>query len=400
MPPIQHLGPIQGNNGAADGSQQLANTGANNNNVGLNQQFETLNTEVDRIRGDQQGVQSIEDDHNASAASAALSSSNEEDAIRRYQIEQDKQEGVNEDSLGSSRLLRQEAQMLLKLAERASSESVANMLKQEAKRKEEEADREEQKAMLAGVQAEEAGGEVDFHKNRKSEADKTLGNATRLASTSNRQSYNLGNQASSTNLRALGSVSSASSTGSSSSSTLGRVSSSSSSGGTTSTGSSNSASLGRASTTSSSGGTTLGSASGNTLGRINLGAYSYYGAQGTNWSDYYSGAWAGYVDAAVALLRAIALVSYNGILGHVNPITQIAKNLTNKGLSEQATAYLEAAMVDTAIAGTPANQQIILRKAQSNTIHGEAETNIAYWKEVLAENKQLNKATQDLAKMA
>lgn len=377
MPPLQHLGPIQRNNNAADGSQQLANLPSNNNNVGLNEQFQSLNTEVDRIRGDQQGVQKIGDDHNMAAASAATSSLNEEDAVRRYQIKQDESEGQNEDSLAGARLLKQESQMLLKLAERASSESVANMLKQEAKRKEEEAQREEDKAMIAGVDAEEAGDQVDFHTNKKKESDKTLGNVTRSASASKRTAYNLGNQASGLNLRALGSVSSASSTGSGSSATLGRVSSS-----------------------SSSGGTTLGKASGNTLGRINLGANSYYGAQGTNWSDYYSGAWAHYVDAAVALLRAIALVSYNGILGHVNPITQIAKNLTNKGLSEQATTYLEAAMVDTVIAGTPANQQIILRKAQSNTIHGEAETNIAYWKEVLNENKQLGKATQDLAKMA
>lgn len=385
MPPLQHLGPIRGNNNAGENNQQVLNLPQSNNNVGVNEQFQALNTEVGRLRDDQQGVQKIGDDHNMAAASAATSSLNEEDAVRRYQIKQDESEGQNEDSLASSRLLRQEAQMLLKLAERASSESVANMLKQEAKRKEEEAQREEDKAMLAGVDAEEAGDQVDFHTNKKKESDKTLGNVTRSASASHRQAYNLGNQASTLNLRALGSVSSVSSTGSSSSANLGRVSSSSSSGGTT---------LGRAS------GNTLGSTSGNTLGRINLGAYSYYGAQGTNWSDYYSGAWAGYVDAAVALLRAIALVSFNGVLGHVNPITQIAKNLTNKGLSEQATTYLEAAMVDTAIAGTPANQQIILRKAQSNTIHGEAETNIAYWKEVLAGNKQLNKETQDLAKRA
>ena len=66
----------------------------------------------------------------------------------------------------------------------------------------------------------------------------------------------------------------------------------------------------------------------------------------------------------------------------------------------QAIAYLEAALVDSAIQGTPTNQAIILTKAQANTIHGEAQTNVAQWKETLNGNKQLGKGMQDLSKMA
>lgn len=107
----------------------------------------------------------------------------------------------------------------------------------------------------------------------------------------------------------------------------------------------------------------------------------------------------GYLMAARALLGAIARLTAVASL-NPNPIVQLAKNLTNKGLSEQAIAYLEAALVDSAISGTPINQQIILTKAQSNTIHGEAETNMGYWKEVINQNKQLGKETHDLSKPA
>ena len=106
-----------------------------------------------------------------------------------------------------------------------------------------------------------------------------------------------------------------------------------------------------------------------------------------------------FLQAARALLRAVLLVTMNAV-NNPNPIVQLAKNLTNKTLTEQAIAYLEAGLVDSTIQGTAVNQQIILTKAQANTLHGDAETNIAYWKEVLQENKQLQKDTHDLAKRA
>lgn len=106
----------------------------------------------------------------------------------------------------------------------------------------------------------------------------------------------------------------------------------------------------------------------------------------------------GYLSAARALLKAILINTLNA--NNPNPVVQIAKNMANKTLSEQATAYLEAAMVDTTIQGKPIEQQIIMTKYQATTIHGEAETNIAYWKQILEENKQLGKQTHDLAKRA
>jgi len=105
-----------------------------------------------------------------------------------------------------------------------------------------------------------------------------------------------------------------------------------------------------------------------------------------------------YLDAARILLRTIMQVTISARSS--NPIVQISKNLTNKSLSDQAIAYLEAANVDTALNGTAVNQQIILTKAQASTIGGEAQTGINYWKQVLEGNKQLQKETHDMAKAA
>jgi len=112
-----------------------------------------------------------------------------------------------------------------------------------------------------------------------------------------------------------------------------------------------------------------------------------------------SGSANGYLQAAKALLRQIGQIS-RAMSGTSNPIIQIAKNLTNKGLSEQAVAYLEAAQVDSTIGGQAINQDIILTKAQASTIKGDSDTNINYWKETIKDNQQLGKATHDLAKMA
>lgn len=104
------------------------------------------------------------------------------------------------------------------------------------------------------------------------------------------------------------------------------------------------------------------------------------------------------LQAARALLKAVLRVTMNAT--NANPIVQIAKNLTIKGITEQANAYLEAALVDSTVQGTPDGQKIILTKAQSSTLHGEAVTSIAFWNEVLNQNKQANKDTFKSAEKA
>jgi hypothetical protein len=145
-----------------------------------------------------------------------------------------------------------------------------------------------------------------------------------------------------------------------------------------------------------------GAGSGN-AGNQNVGASSGNANSGGGVSTSDSGSAAGsangYLQAAKALLKQIGQIS-QAMAGNANPIIQIAKNLTNKGLSEQAVAYLEAAQVDTTLGGQAINQEIILTKAQASTIKGDSDTNINYWKETLADNKSMGKATHDLAKMA
>jgi hypothetical protein len=118
----------------------------------------------------------------------------------------------------------------------------------------------------------------------------------------------------------------------------------------------------------------------------------------TNGADGLSAAGNAYLDAARMMLRVVMQVTIGARSS--NPIVQISKNLTNKSLSDQAIAYLEAANVDTALNGTAVNQQIILTKAQASTISGEAQTGINYWKQVLEGNKQLQKETHDMSKAA
>ncbi len=105
------------------------------------------------------------------------------------------------------------------------------------------------------------------------------------------------------------------------------------------------------------------------------------------------------LQAAKSLLKSIGQVS-QGMSGNANPIVQIAKNLTISALSQQGVAMLEAAAVDSAISGTTVNQEIILTKAQFTTIDGESKTAVTYWKEAIADNKNMNKQTFDLSKTA
>ena len=103
------------------------------------------------------------------------------------------------------------------------------------------------------------------------------------------------------------------------------------------------------------------------------------------------------VAAAKALLKAVALNTIRTITN--NPVVMVAKNLFNKTLVQSAVSLLEAAQIDE-ILGNGDKQQIILLLAQAKTVDGEASQNIEYWKEVIQQNKQLERQTHDMAKAA
>lgn len=105
----------------------------------------------------------------------------------------------------------------------------------------------------------------------------------------------------------------------------------------------------------------------------------------------------GLIAAAKALLRAVALNTVRTITN--NPVVMLAKNFFNKTLVQNAVSLLEAAQIDE-ILGAGDKQQIILLLAQAKTVDGEASQNIDYWKQVIQENKQLERQTHDMAKAA
>ena len=105
----------------------------------------------------------------------------------------------------------------------------------------------------------------------------------------------------------------------------------------------------------------------------------------------------GLVSAARSLLRNIALNALRTISN--NPIVMLAKNLFNRSLAQQAVSLLEAAQIEEVL-GSGIKQQIILLLAQAKTIDGESASNIEYWKQAIQENKQLARATHELAKGA
>ena len=110
-----------------------------------------------------------------------------------------------------------------------------------------------------------------------------------------------------------------------------------------------------------------------------------------------TGSAGGLVSAARSLLRNIALNALRTISN--NPIVMLAKNLFNRSLAQTAVSLLEAAQIEEVL-GSGIKQQIILLLAQAKTIDGESASNIEYWKQAIQENKQLARATHELAKGA
>jgi len=363
-------GAIQGDNGA-----QNAATPAGSNNNSSNT-MASLEAERARIRTELPDEETALDNARTQVANSSTVIDNEADAHSESRVAELGSMNEYDDATAEAEVLNSKADQKEFEAEHGESTQEAKIrLQFEADELRQQAEEQQLIATEAEANAEESNQEAAKHLANQQVAEQNLGNASAQVTTHSTNTTNL--KASSATLSGQSSGTSSGSTGTSGS-TLGSTSSSGSTGTSGST-------LG----STSSSGSTLSGTSGQTVGGSAFSTYIQSGPVGA------------YLQAAVSLLGAIVQNSRNNSgPNNANPVVQIAKNLTNKGFAEQATMYLEAAAVYAATAGAPINSQIIFRKAQANTVHGEAETNIAAWKEALNDNKSLLKQTQDLAKMA
>ncbi len=414
---MQHLGPIRSKgNASGDSLQSSKISAASPNKSNVSQNFSVLAEQLSRIRAQQNPVQNNINTANSQSAQLAKSNTNEMNFARNSKSDERSLQRLHFESNIDADNLVMESKILKSRAEDSDSPSEALALKNESKSKLDESKEKRKEAEQALIDSENAKRDSNRHLSAQSNIQDQLGQAKMAASSSTANGKEIDQQISALNVRALsspqspvlGGVSSNGGGGTSGARNWGVASNSgavpnsgfSNSSYAASSGGGSSAKLGGVSSAS-------GSSSGPTLSGLNNGSPQFDNGQTT--SGYTagiinaSGPSAGYIWAAMSLLNSIGQqmkANSTNPNSSANPVKQISLNLNNKSLSEQATAYLEAATVDTALNGTQTNQQIIFLKAQSNTVHGEAETNVAYWKEVLNENKQLEKQTHDLAKRA
>lgn len=342
---MRHLGPIRSSTPTTSGASHQTQTVAPSSvNPSISAKFAALEAERNTIRAVLAPAQRSIQEGGNNISELRRNHAQEVNATGESRQRQTRYEDKSIEASANSMRLEGEAK-ILKAEARSQPESIARQLLMEAKFKEEEAKREQEKAQENLAKAEDTKREVGGHSRAEGVISQKLDKA--ITTTSSEQS----------NVTTLNSQDSAAST----------------------------------KATGGSRGSSQVSPTGATY-TVTTGPYTDTVHISTGNS---------YVDAAMVLLAAIGFHSKHNVQSSVtNPVKQLALNLTNKGLSEQATAYLEAALVGSILEGSPINQTIIFLKAQSATLHGEAETNVAYWKEVLNENKQLGKQTHDLAKQA
>ena len=396
---MRHLGPIRSSNNITNATSHQAHTAASSapaSDSSIGARFASLEAQRNTIRAVLAPTQRSVKEGGNNIGELRRVLSHEVNATAG--AKQDEATFYDKSVESSATAIRLEGEAkILKAVARSKPESIARMLIMEAKLKLEEAKREEKKAQEYIVNAEETKREVGSHKRAEGVVSQKLDKAITTSSDNQSTVSDLSVKEASTASSPEAS-SGSKSTGGSGASTASTQETSSKfqqTGGGAATGG------------TTGGGGSTGNAVSRSTGASNSG---YQGAEYTVTTRTDNGIFTnttksntgnGYVDAAIVLLRAIGFhSSQNARNSGVNPVRQLALHLTNKGLSEQATTYLEAALVDSTLQGSPINQTIIFLKATSATLHGEAETNIAYWKEVLNENKQLSKQTHDLAKMA
>lgn len=399
---MQHLGPIKsrGAESISGDQNQISQSHLHgDDNSKLSKTFEALEAERSRIRGQLSPNQAQLDASQANVARYTRISSDELNAAQVAEVDKANYNLESDEASFEADHLNKEAIILEDQAAKEEGPK-ANLLKDQAETKREEAKEEEEKARLASMNAEIASDEAASRLQLYRVAEQNVSSNSADVTNYSNQVRALQSQDSALGTRLSGARSS-SGTGSSGTSTASGTSSSSAS-------PSSGTSLRGASSSSTTSSPALRGASTSSVDKLS--GSQVYSPYGTDTRIDWSGGGYGFtaVGSSPALAYYFAAVGLLGVIGKVSrdmmfnasPVVQISKNLTIKGMSEQAIAYLEAALVDSTIQGTPVNQQIILKKAQASALHGEAETNIAFWKEAINENKQLLKQTQDLAKSA
>ena len=112
----------------------------------------------------------------------------------------------------------------------------------------------------------------------------------------------------------------------------------------------------------------------------------------------FGGAGGGYLSAAYGAIAQIAQINKQPISPH--PTAQVAKWTSIQSIAERGVAYIEAAILDQTISGTPLHQVAILLKTILNTVLGEARGNVEAHTKTIEEYKKAEKDTHQLAQRA
>ncbi|OGI19412.1 MAG: hypothetical protein A3B68_03700 [Candidatus Melainabacteria bacterium RIFCSPHIGHO2_02_FULL_34_12] len=109
----------------------------------------------------------------------------------------------------------------------------------------------------------------------------------------------------------------------------------------------------------------------------------------------FGGAGGGYLSAAYGAIEQIAQLNRQPVSPH--PTAQVAKWTSIQSIAERGVAYIEAAILDQTLTGTPLHQFAILLKTVLNTVLGEARGNVEGHTKTIEEYKKAEKDTQQLA---
>ncbi|MBI3308347.1 MAG: hypothetical protein HYZ79_03140 [Candidatus Melainabacteria bacterium] len=120
-----------------------------------------------------------------------------------------------------------------------------------------------------------------------------------------------------------------------------------------------------------------------------------YGLGNGQWIDFTNNP---FVAAAKALLRSVSLNTKAP--RNINPTNMIGMHNSNKTLYDLAISYLDAGQTQSALQGTPVNQDIIFTRTQATAGKGETEVAIQYWTNMQQQNVQAEKDTFKQAERA
>ena len=351
---MHHLGPLHNDRNVSLGGSDTANQA---NPVPVNpdvsERFGNLQSQVDAIRDPKFTAQTRVDEGENLTTQLTNQNQQQINTVTGLNDLQSSELFTHDDILTDVDKLRREAQDERDMAEHETDEQLAQWHLGEAKRKEDEADALEQQARIMQEGINDRILEVDDQTNTQQTTEVALGNATSDTYNATRTFDDLSAQLAyrTDQLSGLSPQRPAGSTNA----------------------------------------TYLGSSSSVLSASNELGASTTLGASGEPGTEQ--------IVAAIQILQEIAKTEGREVSRSMtSPIGELAKNLVIKGLSEDAKAILETAQVAAALMSVATNQEIILLMSMANDIHGNAVTNVAFWREVLKDNNKLAQQSQELAK--